>query len=247
MIKTCPYCNSHNIAIGYHLGGGRLYSDQYAYHSNSSASDLETYFCKDCGMVIAQKVLRPEIFDNLDDIREDELLEKINDLGIMLINHHDYLPSLSDDGFTMQNIIGLIEKHRIFYTKAFAKRPVLLSIKTYQLLKRVKKTKPLDELSLAILNELKKYQMLEKEVLKQKVNADTKAFNKAFDTLLENMLITACAGKKLNVNWYTYLYTTSEQFDKSINGLHFNKDAKTELWSILSKTMKIEDFELLCK
>ena len=140
MIKTCPYCNSHNIAIGYHLGGGRLYSDQYAYHSNSSASDLETYFCKDCGMVIAQKVLRPEIFDNLDDIREDELLEKINDLGIMLINHHDYLPSLSDDGFTMQNIIGLIEKHRIFYTKAFAKRPVLLSIKTYQLLKRVKKT-----------------------------------------------------------------------------------------------------------
>lgn len=28
----CSYCGSKNIGIGYHLGNGNLYVDQYAYY-----------------------------------------------------------------------------------------------------------------------------------------------------------------------------------------------------------------------
>ena len=76
---------------------------------------------------------------------------------------------------------------------------------------------------------------------------DTKTFNKAFEFLLENLYITACAGKKLNANWYSYLYCTADIFNKNINGLHFNGDCKEALWNIVKKTMDKESFEILCK
>ena len=54
---------------------------------------------------------------------------------------------------------------------------------------------------------------------------DVKAFQKEFDFLLEHLYITACAGKKLNSNWYSYLYCTARQFDKCVEELHFNADS----------------------
>ncbi len=76
---------------------------------------------------------------------------------------------------------------------------------------------------------------------------DTKSFNKAFDFLLENLYITAYAGKKINANWYSYLYCTKENFNKKINGLHFNGNCKEELWNIVKKTMDQASFDILCK
>ncbi len=76
---------------------------------------------------------------------------------------------------------------------------------------------------------------------------DTKSFNKAFDFLLENLYITAYAGKKLNANWYSYLYCTKENFNKKINGLIFNGNCKEELWNIVKKTMDQASFDILCK
>lgn len=62
-IQRCPHCNSSNIGIGYQLGGGGLFADRYAYHSGARCSEIETYFCKNCGSVLLQKVKRPEIFE----------------------------------------------------------------------------------------------------------------------------------------------------------------------------------------
>lgn len=246
-VNKCPYCGSDNIAIGYQLGGGRLFTDQYAYHSQTRASEIEVFFCKDCGMVIAQKVLRPQIFDNVDDAREERLLDIIDQNGFLLVNKHNYLPSLDESGFTMQNIISLIRKHQVFYSKVFNKKPIYLSIKVYQLLKRVKKQKPLDDIAKMILKEMAKYETADKEEIKNNLGFETKTFNKAFDHLLEEMLITAIDGKKLTTNWYSYLYTTTDRFDKHIDSLHFKGDAKEELWSILKKTMDQKDFERLIK
>lgn len=244
-LKECPYCGSHNIGIGYHLGNGQLFSDHFAYHFQNRASKIETYFCKDCGMVIAQKVLHPEIFDNAEGVREEELLDIIERYGYLLVNKHDHLPSLDEMGFGMQNVIGLIKRHQVFYTKVFKKRPIFLGIKTYQLLKRIRAPKTLDDVSKMILKEIEKYDVIDKEELKKKLKLETKVFNKAFDRLLEEMLITAVDGKKLNANWYSYLYTSAKTFNKSIEGLHFSGDEQAELWKLLSPTMDQKDFSAL--
>lgn len=243
----CPYCGSNSIGIGYHLGNGNLFADQYGYYSQSSSSRIVVYLCKDCGMIIAQKIMRPEIFENASRVKDEELLDIINDYGFLLVNKHDYLPSLDELGFTMQNVIHLIEKNLVFYTKAFRKRPIYLSINAYQLLKRVKTKKPLSSVAQNILKEMNKYQLTDKEEIKRKLNLDSKTFNKAFDELLEQMLVTACGGRKNGVNWYNYLYCTSEQFNRFIDGLHFNGDAQDKLWEIVGKKMNIKDFKLLCK
>ena len=41
-VKICPHCKSTNIGIGYQLGGGRLFTDRYAYHSAARCSEIET-------------------------------------------------------------------------------------------------------------------------------------------------------------------------------------------------------------
>lgn len=76
---------------------------------------------------------------------------------------------------------------------------------------------------------------------------DKKEFDKAFDFLLENLYITAFAGKRINSNWYSYLYCTEERWEKEVNGLHFNGNAREELWKIVGRNMSEKDFNFLCK
>lgn len=81
-IQRCPHCNSSNIGIGYQLGGGGLFADRYAYHSGARCSEIETYFCKNCGNVLLQKVKRPEIFEAAGTARGEELLEHIEKMWL---------------------------------------------------------------------------------------------------------------------------------------------------------------------
>lgn len=82
-IQRCPHCNSSNIGIGYQLGGGGLFADRYAYHSGARCSEIETYFCKNCGSVLLQKVKRPEIFEAAGTARGEELLEHIEKMDFL--------------------------------------------------------------------------------------------------------------------------------------------------------------------
>ncbi len=100
-----------------------------------------------------------------------------------------------------------------------------LSKTAYQLVKRAKPPFPLSEAAKSILREMKKYKSVDKADLKFPFSMDVKAFQKEFDFLLEHLYITACAGKKLNSNWYSYLYCTARQFDKCVEELHFNADS----------------------
>lgn len=147
----------------------------------------------------------------------------------------------------MQNLVALIEDRKVFYCKAFGKRPIYLSIRAYQLLKRVKTIKALTEDAKEVLIEMSKFDCVDKTEIKKNLDMDTKVFNKAFDFLLENLYITACAGKKLNTNWYSYLYCSAEQFNAKVAGLHFNGNAKEALWRIVKKTMDEKNFDVLCK
>ena len=131
------------------------------------------------------------------------------------------------------------------YCKAFGKKAVYLSVRVYQLLKRCKRVRPLTEEAAQILDAMKSRACVDKNELKKELAIDTKIYNKALDFLLENLYITACAGKKLNASWYSYLYCTAEQFEKKIEGLHFNGDAKAELKKIVGKRMDEKSMKAL--
>lgn len=135
----------------------------------------------------------------------------------------------------------------MFYCKAFAKKAIYLSVRAYQLLKRCKNIRPLTNEAAIVLEAIKSRECADKNELKKELSMDTKIYNKAFDFLLENLYITACAGKKLNANWYSYLYCTAELFDKKVEGLHFSGNPRAELGRVLGKTMDEKAVEVLCK
>lgn len=76
---------------------------------------------------------------------------------------------------------------------------------------------------------------------------EKKDFDKAFDFLLENLYITAYAGKRLNANWYSYLYCSVDRFEKDIEGLHYNGNTKEALSVLVGKHMSEKDFNSFCK
>ena len=63
--------------------------------------------------------------------------------GILLCNRNPDLPALEDVGCTWQDMTKLIDRHKLFYSKAFRKRTTYLSPEAYYLLKAVKPQKPL--------------------------------------------------------------------------------------------------------
>lgn len=246
-IRKCQYCGSTNIGVGYALGNGRLFADVYAYHSSSASSDMEAYLCKDCGSILYTRVLRPEVFENVGEARSDELEEYLEENGYLLMNEHPTLPSVCGLGYSVQNLVKLIERQKVFYSKSLGKKAIYLSVRAYQLLRRVKPQKPLNEEARKVLDEIKGHEGVDKTDVRKALGMESRLFNKAFDFLLENLYITAFAGKKLNTDWYSYLYCSEHTFCQRVAGLHFSGDPKEELRRLVGKTMDEKNFELLCR
>lgn len=71
---------------------------------------------------------------------------------------------------------------------------------------------------------------------------EKKTFDRAFELLLEQLAVTAIGGKRLNPNWYGYLYCTAEVWKRGVEGLHFNGDSRKALWELVGKDMSEADF-----
>jgi hypothetical protein len=147
----------------------------------------------------------------------------------------------------MENITGLIELHQVFYCKTYKKRSTYLSVRAYQLLKRIKTVKELYPEAKRIYDDFRRQDYIDKEEFKTNYEMDKKVFDQAFDFLLENLYITAYAGKRLNPNWYSYLYCSSDHFDKEVAGLHYNGNPADALWKLVGKHMSEKDFISFCK
>lgn len=247
LIESCPFCHSSNLGVGYQLGNGQIFADVYAYQSTRDSSNIEHLLCKDCGSIIHSRVVKTDMFHQYSLARQNELGDYIENSGILLCNENEELPSLCSLGFNMENIIGLIELHQVFYCKAYKKRSTYLSVKAFQLLSRCKTIKELNPDAEIIYNEIRKHDFVDKEDIKRSLPMEKKTFDKSFDFLLENLYITAYSGKRMNPNWYSYLYCTVERWKKEVNGLHFNGDTKEALWKILGRNMKETDFKAFCK
>lgn len=247
IIERCPYCDSTDIGIGYQLGSGQLYADLYAYHSTAECSHIEHLLCKDCGSILHSRAVQTDMFHPYNTARQEELKEYIETNGILLCNENKELPSLCGLGYNMENIIGLIELQQVFYCKAFKKRSTYLSIKAYRLLKRTKSKKELSPEAQAVFDAIRHSDFVDKDELRSRLLMDKKVFDKAFDFLLENLYLTALAGKRLNPNWYSYLYCSAQRWEHEVPGLHYHGDPKEALWKLVGKHMNEKDFHAFCK
>lgn len=147
----------------------------------------------------------------------------------------------------MENMITLIEQKKVFYCKAYKKRSTYLSVMAYQYLNRCLSKKPLTVDAKKILDAMKGKSFVDKDELHIALAMEKKSFDRAFDFLLENLYVTAVGGKKLNPNWYAYLYCTAEIWKHGVEGLHFNGDSRNALWKIVSKEMSGKDFKAFAK
>lgn len=232
--KVCPYCKSDNIGIGYQLGNARIFADEYAVSASRDCSEVEYLICKNCGSILRAKVLKPEVFHPADTVRRDQLLDFIERHGILLCNENPDLPSLSGLGYEEENLIQLVDLHEVFYCMIYKKRSTFLSRKAYDLLKRCKVFPPMDADSKKVYDALRSAGKAEKDVLKASLDMDKKVFERSFRFLLENLYITAFArGRRLNPNWYTYLYSTAETWEKEAGGLYFSGNVRAALEDLL--------------
>lgn len=250
MSEKCPYCRSDDIGVGYQLGGGRIFADEYAAQTARDCSEVEYLICKSCGSIIRARVLHPEVFHPADRERQEKLLDFIDLHGVLLCNESPDLPSLSGRGFDMESVMGLVDLHQVFYCMAYKKRSTFLAQRAYYLLKRCRTYPAMDADCEKIFRAARTLGPAEKDELKEAAGMEKKAFEKAFRFLLENLYLTAYGrGKRLNPDWYTYLYCTAERWEKETHGLHFSGDARQALSELLCSAggMSEEEFRRMVK
>lgn len=247
MIEKCTFCGSVHLGIAYQLGNGQVYPDVYVYQYPNRGSSIEHIICKDCGAILMSKVVHPERFPAANSVKIDELEEIINKTGILLCNEDKDIPSLSSLGYTMPDIIALIQHKKVFYCKLYKKKSTYLSVDTYLHLRRILQHQPLTESEIIILDFMKNKESVDKTELKNALSIEKKEFDKAFDSLLEKCLITAIGGREINPNWFEYLYCTSEVWKKGIEGLHTKSSSKEILWNRFKPFMNENQFEKMTK
>jgi len=236
-LSKCPHCGSTDMGVGYQLGGGQLYADLYAYHACGECCNIEHILCKSCGAILYSRAVRPELFRSYLKAREQELSDYLDAYGILLCNTLKDMPSLDSLGYTMEHIIGLIERHEVFYCMVFKKRSTYLSSHAYRLLKRARSPYKPTENEKTVYDSLTRREFAPKDELSDMVGLEKAAFDKAFDALLTNMAVTAYSGTRIRHNWYAYIYCTAERWEKESEGLHFNGDPKKELTTLLGGTL----------
>lgn len=177
-----------------------------------------------------------------------KLKNYLNYAGILLCNVNPYLPSLSDIDCQWTDATALIDDHELFYSKAYRKRTTYLSQEAYFLLKQCRTRKPLKGASERLYELLKESGPMETEQLKVLAGMDGPAFTKAFDFLLENLYVTAFKnGRILNPNWSTFVYSTAETWETTVEKPSLEGDPQTRLQELLLKTMPLEEFAKLIK
>ncbi len=242
-ITQCPYCQSNNLGIGYQMGEGSLFADEYAYHTSYASSPIVSVICKECGSILHSRVTKPELFRQSSLLRQEELLDYINAHGILLCNINQDLPSLCSLGYSWENITGLIDLHEIFYCKVYKKRSTYLSKEVYLLLRKCRAKKPMDANAKAVYDTLNALEYADKDKLRERLGMDTKSLDKGMEFLLENMYITAFSnGKFISPSFSTFVYSTSERWEREVTKLHFRGDPKPRLEEILRKDMTEKDF-----
>ncbi|HCD44052.1 MAG TPA: hypothetical protein DEQ64_10020 [Lachnoclostridium sp.] len=179
------------------------------------------------------------------------LLDYINEFGLIGCNKDPYIKSLEDIGCTWQDAIHLIDIHEIFYCKIYRHKTVYLSKELYFLLKTIQENTSLSTNAERIYRILENNPPQSTEMLKVVSGLGKKEMNAAQSELLEKLLITAISSyKSINVNWSSFLYGTSFQWEESGDFFQVEDskdDAKNKAIHILEKTLRKSDVTKILK
>lgn len=179
------------------------------------------------------------------------LLNFINDYGIIACNKDNFIKSINDIGSSWQDAVALINEREIFYSKIYKQKTVYLSKHLYCLLKKIESYKKISKNSSSIYKILENNPPQNTEILKIVSGLNKEEFNKAQMELLEKMYITAFSSyKSININWSSFLYTTSSKWEKytKLDDVDCTKEkAKKEIFLILEKTMRNTDIEKIVR
>ncbi|MDR1769430.1 MAG: hypothetical protein LBS02_02175 [Hungatella sp.] len=175
------------------------------------------------------------------------LLNFINEFGIITCNKDNFLKSINDIGSSWQDAVVLINEREIFYSKIYKKKTVYISKYLYCLLKKIGNYKSISENASSIYKILESNPPQNTEMLKIVSGLNKDEFNKAQMELLEKLHITAFSSyKSININWSSFLYTTSFKWEQctKLYDINYTKEkAKKEVFLLLEKTMRKTDIE----
>lgn len=175
------------------------------------------------------------------------LKEYLDYAGILACNENPYLPSLSDIGCGWSDVMALVDSHELFYSKAYRGRTTYLSLKSYYLLKRIRKQRAMDE-NAARIHELLKSEPLDMEMLRLLSCMEREQLDKALQFLLRNLYATALrTGNVLNPNWSTFYYCTAEAWEAHVKKPDIQSDPGETLRSIFSRTMAEKEIDRLLR
>lgn len=179
----------------------------------------------------------------------DRLESYLEANGILLCNQNPDLPALEDVGCTWRDVTGLIDRHGLFYSKAFRKRTAYLSPECYYLLRAVKPRRPLTPAAERILSALDGGAAVEAEVLKQVCGLPPKEYRDGFDLLLQNLYVTAMAnGTVLHENWSTFRYGTAQAWEGVCPAPPpYGNSPRERLWELLRPTVPERCFRSLIR
>lgn len=170
--------------------------------------------------------------------RYEELGHYLDAVGILACNANPDLPALDDLGFCWRDMTELLDRHGLFYSKAYRKRTVYLSPQVYSLLKQCRVPKEMGPDAVALYGLLQNNPPMEAAELKRLSLMDGKRYAKAFDFLLEHLYVTAIwNGRYLNESWSTFLYGTAEAWEALAPPQTPCADAAGRLRAILGRTL----------
>lgn len=163
--------------------------------------------------------------------------------GILACNVNPYLPSLSDIGCEWNDMTGLVDRHELFYCKAYRKRTTFLSNEVYFLLKECRPAKQLDENAARVWSLLEKLGTADAQTLREAALMERGTFLRAIDTLLGELRITAFQnGKILNPNWSAFVYCTADAWERHVKKPAPCGDPRQALKQIVTRTMPEKEF-----
>lgn len=168
--------------------------------------------------------------------------------GILSCNENPYLPCLTDIGCTWSDMKELVDRHELFYAKAYRKRVVYLSPEAYYLLKDCRATKPMDADAARLYALLDGAPPIEAGDLRAVSLMGQAALAKALDFLLEHLYITALGnGRYINPNWSTFRYGTAKAWEALTPPVSTIGDSRERLCAILERSMPKKEIELVLR
>jgi hypothetical protein len=149
------------------------------------------------------------------------IAKALDEYGFIMLNQHRYLPSVCSTGETWEGFMEMIEKRQVFLTNLVEKKTTLLSPALYAAISKEQKTIGIDSETAPIYAFVAENQPVSSENIRLSLQWEKKATDKLVKRLESCLRITVLKeGKRLNQNWGTYRWGTSDKWRNDYETLY---------------------------